>query len=122
MRVKIDTLREGDAIQLVHPDGPTHEVVGVTEDEQFPGVIKIAMTDGVYGGTFDFPGDCEVWAISQPRTLAVPCLLCKNSYPYDVDLTTGITSARGICGPCNASTTREVLKEHATEQRNRKSE
>lgn len=116
MRVKISTIRPGDTIALRQP-GPHYTVRSTEEVVEFPGLIRLVLVSSNGSRiSLGFPEDNEIWAVGQPRTVQVPCMLCKNTYPHDVDLTTGVLVAdiRGICGLCNARTTATVLKENST--------
>lgn len=53
---------------------------------------------------FRFPADFMIGVAHAWRTVAVPCLICKGTYPHRMDVAVA-SNPRGLCGTCNARTT-----------------
>lgn len=56
------------------------------------------------------PADLLLSVMHAWRTVEAPCLLCRDSYSHRMDIAVS-SDPRGICGPCNRSTTINVLRE-----------
>lgn len=107
MKTIVSNLQPGDIIRL-SPALPAHTVDAVKPDET--GFVKVTMYDGQgYGGTFSLPADSDIEVDWMIRTIDAPCMLCRDAYPHVADLAVS-RGHRGICGPCDARTTAEVLR------------
>jgi hypothetical protein len=98
-------LQPGDVVSI--NNGGDLTVTDVSPSDIFPGFLCVAFK-GL--GTVTLDGTIEVAPISMPRTTYVPCFLCKDEYQHVHEITN--TPLTGICGPCNARTTAEVLRNH----------
>lgn len=115
MRVKAHLFQTGDTFNL-GDGGPVYRVDTIAPADDIPGLIIIGFTDTSDSGSgarVGFPADNDLNAVAMPRVVAVQCMLCKDEYPHDIDLTDGTTVHGGICGVCNARTTAQVLAEQA---------
>ena len=115
MEATIDQLAPGDTVRL---PGDTRDltIADVQPHVTVPHILHVTfreadMTD------LTMPAKGEVEAISMPRVVKVPCLLCKNTYDHNTDLTEQASNPRGVCGPCNTATTTAVLKRRAAVER-----
>lgn len=108
MKAKVSAFQQGDTIRFP-TDNDIFEVTSAAPSEDIPGLIMLGLSGDRVIGTFGMAAEAEIEAVSMPRTIQVFCLLCKGTYPYDVDLVDGPTNPRGVCGPCDLKTTAEVL-------------
>lgn len=109
MKTKVSTLGEGDTIRFP-TDNDIFEITSAAPSKDIPGLIMLGLVGDRVTGTFGMAADAEIEAVSMPRTVDVFCLLCKGTYPYGIDLVDGAANPRGVCGPCDARTTAEVLR------------
>jgi hypothetical protein len=103
----IDQLAPGDTIQLPGHDQQltVHEI---TAHPVVPYLVHVSFKEDVPDLTT--PAQGFVTGVKMPRVFTLPCLLCKNPFGVEGDLTDEATVRSGICGPCNTRTTISVLK------------
>lgn len=108
--MKIRDLREYDIVYLT----PGQEWA-VTSDAEVEGMVASFRArwkkDSDFWGDeqeLRLPADFMIGVAHAWRTVRVPCVLCKETYPHRMDVAVA-SDPRGLCGPCNARTSVAVL-------------
>jgi len=106
----IERLRKDDACRFV-ADGPEYTLRHVGRHPDIPGMAEVRIA-GVEQ-PLAIPVNAPVYATRVVRTVGVPCLLCRDDFPWTVNLAEDAVPSLGICGPCDLKTTAEVLRSAA---------
>lgn len=100
----------GDTIRLSR-DGQDLDVLALSVPLAERGLIGVHLTLLPHPLMMSPATQCHL--VCAPRRMMIPCVLCRNRYPYDYDAADGGVPRMGICGPCNTSTTTTVEKWYA---------
>jgi hypothetical protein len=101
MHSDIHALRVGDIIRFV-PHGKDLKITAKDPYLAVPELVLVTFQE--LADPIPLSPETRLIVTHAPRTYRLPCLLCKQDFGVELDLSIDGTPRTGLCGPCNHRT------------------